>query len=181
MRITKIFGKYLFIGLLQLIFNVVGFAATQCQTDSIQLRTSSNTIAYIKEAYECFGYYNRDTRKNNGDACLTFQAASNQVALISKNTNNDIRLIGGRGLVVNINNQKYVISEFFNVGSPFFIQDIEVFNTKIYSDLRKTIKVTSMSSQSLVDKGNLSFNFSENSYLSLPQMKNLTLKFNSCN
>jgi ankyrin repeat protein len=181
MIILKKFNKFLFIGLLQLFFNVTVFAAMQCQTDSIQLRTNSNTIAYVNEAYECFGYFNRDTQKNNGDTCLTFQAANNQLALISKNTNNDVRLIGGRGLVVTLNNQKYVISEFFRVGSPFFIQDIEVFNSKTYSDLRKTIKVTSMSSQSLVDKGNLNINFSDNSYLSLPQMKNLTLKFFQCN
>jgi hypothetical protein len=181
MKNLKTFSQFLFIGLLQLILNATVFAAVQCQTDAIQLRTNSNTIAFVNEAYECFGFYNRDTKKNNGDTCLTFQAAKNQLALISKNTNNDIRLIGGRSFVITLNNQKYVISEFFNVGSPFFIQDIEVFNSKIYSDLRKTIKVTSMSSQSLVDNGNLSFNFSDNSYLSLPQMKNLSLRFLHCN
>lgn len=181
MKNLKSLGQFLFIGLLQLIFNTTAFAAVQCQTDAIQLRTNSNTIAYVNEAYECFGFYNRDTQKNNGDTCLTFQAARSQLALIVSNTNNDVRLIGGRSLVVSLNNQKYVISEFFNVGSPFFIQDIEVFNTKIYSDLRKTIKVTSMSSQSLIDQGNLSINFSGNSYLSLPQMKNLTLRFLQCN
>ena len=181
MKNIKTLSQFLFIGLLHIIFNTPVFAAMQCQTDSIQLRTNNNTIAYVNEAYECFGFYNRDTKKNNGDTCLTFQAAKNQLTLISKNTNNDVRLIGGRSLVVTLNNQKYVISEFFNVGSPFFIQDIEIFNTKIYSDLRKTIKVASMSSQSLVDKGNLSINFSNNSYLSLPQMKNLTLRFSKCN
>jgi hypothetical protein len=181
MMCIKKFGQFLLIGLLQFIFNSTVFAAIQCKTDKVQLRSNSNTIAYVNEAYECFGYFNRDTKKNNGDTCLTFQTATNQLALISKNTNNDVRLIGGRSLVVTLNNQKYVISEFFNVGSPFFIQDIEVFNTKLYGDLRKTIKVISMSSQSLIDNGNLSIDFSRNSYLSLPQMKNLTLRFSQCN
>lgn len=177
----RIFNKYVFIGLLQLFAYESVFAAVQCQANSIQLLSNSNTVAYVNEVYECFGYFNKDTGKNNGNSCLTFQVANYQTDLIKKNTNNDIRLIGGRSFIVTLNNQKYVVSEFFNVGAPFFIQDIEVITPQIYSNLRKNIKVTSMSSESLIDETNLSFNFSMQPYLSLPQMKNLILKFKSCN
>jgi hypothetical protein len=174
-------NRFLIGSAVQMLTLTTCIASTICQTDSIQLRTNTNSTAFVNEAYECFGYYNKTNQQNNGKNCLTYQAAINQINQLSRNRNNDVRLVGGRDFLITLNNKKYIVSEFFLVGSPAYVSDIDVANSTNYNDMRQGIRIPSMSSQSLVGNNNLNYDFSENGFLSLPQMKNLTLKFQGCN
>ncbi len=117
-------------------------------------------VLKIVEKYECFKVFNK-SKDEVSTGCLTekdAQSLSNRQFKLAPDDN--IRVVGGNTFIVLYlpSEAKLIIDENFIAGAPSYIIDAQIFQQKIYKDIKNTIRSERIENANLTK---IEFDFSD--------------------